>query len=287
MSDPNFIRRTRRRGLRQLAGLATVFVAMVAYWMTAGVDSVTAQQAAAGAPATAQIEADAPAIRTIPNKNLLQIIRAGGIVMVPILICSFLTLVFMLERGMALRRGRVIPGPFVKRFMHQLAEGELDREQALQLCEENRSPVAQVFAAAIRKWSRPAAEIEQAICDSGERTVNGLRRYVRLFNGISTISPLLGLLGTVFGMISAFNDIAGSDAMGRPELLAAGISEALITTAAGLCVAIPALVCYLFFISRVDQLTIEIDTLGQELVELICVDAVDEKPTRSRRREAA
>lgn len=235
---------------------------------------------------TSDVEAATP--RTIPNKNLLQIIRAGGVVMVPILFCSFLTLVFMLERGMALRTGRVIPGPFVKRFLHQISAGELDATAALQLCEEDRSPIATVFAAAARKWGRSAGEIEQAVLDQGERTVNGLRRYVRLFNGISTVSPLLGLLGTVLGMISAFNDIAGSDAMGRPELLAAGISEALITTAAGLCVAIPALVCHLFFVSRVDQLTIEIDRLGQQLVDLIHSEAQRERPTRSRRpREAA
>jgi biopolymer transport protein ExbB len=233
-------------------------------------------------------DAETPNARPIPNKNLLQIIRAGGIVMMPILFCSFLTLVFALERGMALRRGRVLPGPFTKRFLHQLAEGELDRDEALQLCEENRSPIAQVFGAAIRKWNRPTVEVEQAVLDQGERTVNVLRRYVRLFNGISTISPLLGLLGTVFGMIQAFNDIAATDAMGRPELLASGISEALITTAAGLCVAIPALVCYLFFVSRVDQLTIEIDALGQQVVALISNDSESARPTRSRRsRDAA
>src|SRR5690348_861461 len=147
----------------------------------------------------------------IPQKNLLQIMKAGGILMIPILFCSFITLVFVFERAIALRRGRVIPGPFVKRFLHQLSEGQLDREQALQLCEENRSPVAQVFAAAVRKWGKPAVEVEQAVLDAGERASNGLRKYVRIFNAVSTISPLLGLLGTVFGMIKAFNDISTSD----------------------------------------------------------------------------
>jgi biopolymer transport protein ExbB len=175
--------------------------------------------------------------------------------------------------------------------LHQLGEGELDRETALQLCLESKSPVAEVFAGAVRKWGKPAVEVEQAILDQGERAANGLRRYVRVFNGVATLGPLLGLLGTVFGMIRAFNEIASSDAMGRPELLAAGISEALITTAAGLSVAIPALSCYLFFISRVDQLIVRIDGLGQEIVGMISAEALQErpqsKPSRSRSREAA
>jgi len=225
----------------------------------------------------------------IPQRNLFQIIRAGGLMMVPLLVCSFLTLMFAFERAIALRRGRVIPRPFVKRFLHQLSEGQLDREKSLELCEENGSPVAQVFAAAVRKWGRPTVEVEQAVLDAGERAANGLRKYVRTFNGVFTLSPLLGLLGTVIGIIKAFNDISTSDAMGRPELLSRGISEALITTAGGLAVAIPALVCYLFFLSRVDQLIIELDALGQQVVGAVSAEALQAaaKPSRVRSREPA
>jgi biopolymer transport protein ExbB len=252
-----------------------------------------AQAPAAGSTAVdAKAEAHAVAeLAPIPSKNLWSIVRAGGILMIPIGACSFIALVFVFERAIALRKGRVIPKPFVKRFLHKLEEGQLDREQALLLCEESGSPVADVFAHGVRKWGRPAVEVEQAILDGGERAVNGLRRYVRVFNGVSTISPLLGLCGTVFGMIRAFNEIATSDAMGRPELLAGGISEALLTTAAGLVVAIPALVAYLFFISRVDRLVIEIDALGQQLVGMISAEALQEqsqrKSARSTRRDAA
>ncbi len=209
----------------------------------------------------------------IPTKNLLQVLKEGGPLMIPIGICSFILFVFVFERSISLRKGRVIPGPFVKRFLEQIREKQLEREQALKLCEENGSPVAEVFAAAVKKWGRPSVEVEQAIIDAGERVTNGLRRYLRLFNGITTISPLLGLLGTVLGMIRAFNAIVAAGAMGRPELLAAGISQALLTTAAGLTVAIPALIAYLYFVSRVDRLVIEIDALGQELVGLISADA--------------
>jgi len=209
----------------------------------------------------------------IPTKNLLEVLHDGGPLMIPIGVCSFVLLVFVFERTIALRRGRVIPRPFVRRLLEQIREGQLSREAALELCEKNASPVAEVFGAAISKWGRPAVEVEQAIIDTGERVANGLRRYLRLLNGITTISPLLGLLGTVLGMISAFNAIASADAMGRPELLAGGISEALLTTAAGLTVAIPALIAYLFFAGRVDRLIIEIDALGQQLVGLIAADA--------------
>jgi biopolymer transport protein ExbB len=227
---------------------------------------------------------------TIPTTSLIQIMQDGGVLMYPILLCSIISLVFVFERAISLRRGRVIPDPFVKRFLHQLREGQLDREQALQLCEENKSPVAMVFASAVRKWGRPSVEVEQALIDGGERITNDLRRYLRVFNGVSTVSPLLGLLGTVFGMIAAFNAIATSKALGRPELLASGISEALLTTAFGLAVAIPALICYWLFVSLVDRRIIEIDALGQELVRLISADGIADslpaKTARSRRRES-
>lgn len=221
----------------------------------------------------------------IPTKNLLQVFRDGGLLMYPIGLCSIILLVFVFERAISLRRGRVIPGPFVKRFIEQLKDGRIDQEQALALCEENQSPVAEVFAAAVKKWGRSCVEVEQAILDSGERVTTRLRQYLRLFNGISTISPLLGLLGTVLGMISAFNAIADSgEAAGQRELLASGISQALLTTAAGLTVALPALIAYLFFSGRVDRLIIEIDAHSQEVVNAIASDGwKDKKKPASRR----
>ena len=229
--------------------------------------------------------------QTIATQNLLGVMRDGGPILIPIGICSFVLFIFVFERAISLRRGRVIPRPFVKRFLHQLQEDQLQPVQALRLCEENCSPVADVFAAALKKWGRPAVEVEQAVLDAGERVATGLRRYLRLFHGISTLSPLLGLLGTVVGMISAFNAIATADAMGRPELLAAGISEALLTTAAGLSVAIPAIIANFYFISRVDRLVIEIDGLGQQIVNAIASDGwknpAQKKPARKEPSKAA
>lgn len=216
----------------------------------------------------------------IPTKNLWEILQQGGPLMIPIAICSLILVAFVLERTISLRRGRVIPGPFTKRFLKQLSDGDLDRDTALKLCEENGSPVADVLAGAVRKWGRPAVEVEQAIIDAGERSTNGLRKYLRVINGVATVTPLLGLLGTVVGMIRAFNNIATADALGRPELLAGGISQALLTTAFGLSVAIPALIFYLFFVSRVDQLIIEIDAIGQEVVNTISAEELKSKAGR-------
>jgi biopolymer transport protein ExbB len=237
--------------------------------------------------ATGAASAKAPDEAAIPTKSLLGILREGGLVMLPLGACSFVLLVFVFERSISLRRGRVVPRPFVKRFLHQLEDNQLDRDQAVLVCEENGSPIARVFGAAVKKWGRPAVEIEQAIIDSGERVVHELRSYLRVFNGIATVSPMLGLLGTVCGMIRAFNDIASSDAMGRPELLAKGISEALLCTAMGLMVAVPAQVLYWWFVSVVDRLTVRIDSLGQEVLSTISAEAINEanqsKPARARK----
>ncbi len=228
--------------------------------------------------------ADEPAMS---NKNLFGIIRDGGLVIYPLFVCSFILLVFAFERFISLRSGRVIPRPFVKRFMHQLQEGQLDRDEARLVCEENGSPTALIFAAAVRKWGRPAVEVEQAVIDAGERACGNLRRYLRVFSGLGTIGPLLGLLGTVFGIIRAFGDIAMSESTGRTEMLSHGISEALYCTAFGLSVAIPAVVLHLYFVSRVDRLVIQIDTLGQEVVNTISAEALQEASQSRRTKKTA
>jgi biopolymer transport protein ExbB len=177
----------------------------------------------------------------IPTTDLRQIIHDAGPLMYAILLCSFLLVAFTLERVISLRRSRVIPKPFVKRFLQQLSDGQLDRDEALALCQQSGSPVSQVFAGAVLKWGRPSVEVEQGVIDAGERVTNGLRQYLRVFYGVATVGPLLGLMGTVLGMIQTFNVIAASDALGRAELLAGGIAKALLNTAGGLGVAIPCL----------------------------------------------
>jgi len=234
------------------------------------------------------ILADASA--PIPTRSLLEMLIAGGPLILPIVLASFVLLVVVFERMISLRRRKVVPRLFVERFLMQVREGALDRAEALDRCEEQSSHIARVFAAAVRKWGKPAVEVEQSVLDEGERIANILRRYLRVMNGVSTVSPLLGLLGTVWGMMQAFNVIAVSPAAGRAELLAGGISVALITTAAGLFVAIPAMIIYLYFVGRVDSLIMEIDDHGQELVGLISFEALEERKMQrsaTMRRKAA
>jgi biopolymer transport protein ExbB len=256
-------------------GLALVLFSFMATVNVAG------QERRAAAPAARPAAKEAK-----PTKSMLATFHDGGPMMYPIALCSFALFVFVFERFIALRGGRVIPRPFVKRLLQQLRDGQLDREKALKLCAENRSPVAQVFAAAVKKWGRSSVEVEQAILDSGERVNNDLRKHLRLMSGISQVSPLLGLLGTVLGMIVSFNGISAAEGSeGQREMLAGGIAQALLTTAAGMLVAVPALTAYLYFVGRVDGLITEIDSLGQEIVELISADALGE--SRAARRPKA
>ena len=208
--------------------------------------------------------------------RLTDLLRRGGVLMIPIIICSLILLVFVLERFVSLRKGIIIPGPFVKRVLEQVRSGELNRESAITVCERNGSAIANVFKAGFSKWGRPSVEIEQAVLDEGERESNKLRRYLRLINGVATVCPLLGMLGTVLGMIHAFDAIAAAAPMqSEPSMtIATGISQALLTTAAGLTVAIPALIAYLFFSGRADRHVMDLDSLGMKVVNLVSAEAI-------------
>jgi len=222
---------------------------------------------------------------TVPTaRRLTDLLTRGGLLMIPIGICSFILVVFVFERFISLRKGRIIPGPFAKRFLEQLREGQLTQNAAMAICDRNNSATADVFRAGVAKWGKPAVEVEQAVLDEGERTSNRLRKYLRLINGVATVCPLLGLLGTVFGMIHAFDSIAvtSSASVDQASLTATGISQALITTAAGLSVAIPALIAYLFFSSRVDKHVMEIDQLGMKVVNLISAEGLSAKKLKPR-----
>lgn len=219
--------------------------------------------------------------------SLFDSLVAGGPMLLPILLASIVMVIVVMERMVALRRRAVVPKPFIHCVLSQLREGET-REGAMLLCESDSSHIAQVFEAGLWRWGKSAVEVEQAILDEGERTAANLRRNLRVINGVAQVCPLLGLLGTVWGMMAAFDAIASDSAMGRPELLAGGIGQALLSTAAGLAVAIPALTFYLYFVGRVDGLVMEIDRRGQELVQLISAEGLqDRKGAKGPKKKAA
>lgn len=248
----------------------------------------------AATPSATSGETDSESSKAIGATRVTDLLRRGGVLMIPIGICSLILLVFVLERLVSLRKGRIIPGPFVSRVLDQVRSGELNRESAMTICERNGSAIANVFQAGFSKWGRPSVEIEQAVLDEGERESNKLRRYLRLINGVATVCPLLGMLGTVLGMIHAFDAIAAV-APGQAEssiTIATGISQALLTTAAGLTVAIPALIAYLFFSGRADRHVMELDSLGMKVVNLVSAEAIalnqkSKTTSRTKSRKAA
>ena len=206
--------------------------------------------------------------------SLLQRLLSGGFLMIPLALCSLVVIALAVERLVALRRGRVIPRPFVRRFTECVQDGQLSHDEALTICDEFDCPVAEVFHATVKRWGRPTVEIEQAVMDAGERVADGLRKYLRLFSAVSNVAPLLGLLGTVVGMIDAFEALGTASGDAPPDQLAEGISQALLTTAAGLSVAIPAYLAHVYFSARADRYLVEIDAICQQVVDSISAEGL-------------
>lgn len=233
-------------------------------------------QAEPGAPGA---EPAAHRLPQIPDTPEGIIEALGWEFVIPFTLASIVAVWISIERMVVLRRGRVIPRPFVERFLQHLQAGQLDPPTALHLCEQSGSPVAAVFAHGIRKWGKPSVEVEQAIIDGGERQVSQLRKHLRILNGVSTLTPLLGLLGTVLGMIQSFNHIATADPSQKSAELAMSIGLALLTTAVGLIISIPALVMYMYLSGKVDSLVIDMDDLAQNVVHLISAEALASQMT--------
>ncbi len=189
-------------------------------------------------------------------------------------ICSVVTVGYTLERMMALRRGRVIPRDFVNRFLERLSAGKLDRDRAAELCRANESPMARVFGHVVRYWGQPAATIRQVLDHDAGREVLDLRRNVRVLNGTATLAPLLGLLGTVIGMIQSFDAIGGRAGGAKGEALAQGISLALVSTALGLAIAVVSVAAYYSLLNRVDILVRDLDDNARRVIDLVSAEAL-------------
>jgi biopolymer transport protein ExbB len=140
----------------------------------------------------------------------------------------------------------------------------------IELCKQNQSPVARVFAAGLKRMGEPIEAVERHINEAGQREVISMRKHLRVLAVIASVAPLLGLLGTILGMITAFQTVAvAGEALGKTELLAQGIYKAMITTAAGLIVAIPALLFHHWLNARVQKLVVDIDLTSVDFVEQI------------------
>jgi biopolymer transport protein ExbB len=197
---------------------------------------------------------------------MFEIVAAGGIVMVPIILCSILAVAITLERLWTLREQRVVPAELADKVWQWVESRALSEKQTTAL--QQHSPLGRVLAAGLVNRHRDRAVMLEAIDDAGRHVVHDLERFLNTLGTIAAITPLLGLLGTVTGMIRTFKAITVAG-VGNPAAMAGGISEALITTAAGLLVAIPALVAYRYLRGRVDALVIQMEKESIKLVQAI------------------
>ena len=197
---------------------------------------------------------------------MFEIVVAGGIVMVPIILCSILAVAITLERLWTLREQRVVPVELTDKVWQWVENRALSDKQILAL--QQHSPLGSVLAAGLASRNRDRSVMVQAIEDAGRHVAHDLERFLNTLGTIAAVSPLLGLLGTVTGMIRTFKAITVAG-VGNPAAMAGGIAEALITTAAGLLVAIPALFAYRYLRGRVDALVIQMEKESIKLVQAI------------------
>jgi len=192
----------------------------------------------------------------------------GGPMMIPIFICSLFALGVFVERLSSLGKTTIIPPDFLDGLHEIMRSPTRDRTAALAYCHDSKSPLGPILAAGIKRLDATPELMEKHVQDAGDRSLLTLRKNVRVLTVIASICPLLGLLGTIFGMIDAFQTVAISgEALGKTELLAEGIYEAMITTAAGLLVAIPVLIGYHYLSARIDGLVTELDQLTVDFLD--------------------
>jgi len=185
--------------------------------------------------------------------------------MIPIAIASLFGLAIVIERLFSLRKSRVVPPDFVAQVHAAFRDGS---DRALAFCRDHPCPVASVASVALRYRHDDPGLRSKRIEEAGLRAAAGLRRNLRGLSVVVAVSPLPGLLGTIFGMIKAFRTVAQSaEALGRTELLAGGIYEAMVATAAGLTFAIPALLAYHWLAAKADSLVLDIDDACNQLAD--------------------
>lgn len=197
---------------------------------------------------------------------MLEVFQKGGFIMYPILICSLIAMTIFFERMFYLKSIKTKSKKFVLRVKNLVKKGSI--ELAISACRKSPTPISKIMLAGLMKSGRGRDEIKEAVEDSANQEIPVLEGNLSTLATVGNIAPLLGLLGTVFGMIKAFNVISAMG-IGKPELLAGGISEALLTTAFGLSIGIPTIVIYNYLSHRVDKLIREMEINCVELIDLL------------------
>ncbi|MFT5224676.1 MAG: biopolymer transport protein ExbB [Polaribacter sp.] len=206
---------------------------------------------------------------------MLELVQAGGWLMIPILLCSVIAVAIIAERSWTLRERKVIPGKLVSGIWILLEKNALTDKHIQEI--EEGSPLGKVLAAGLSNRHLSRDLVRESIQENGRFVVHEMERFMNTLGTIATITPLLGLLGTVIGMIKVFTAITTAG-VGDPGQLAGGISEALITTAAGLTIAIPCLIFHRHLKRKIDDLVIGMEAEAMKLVVFLHSDVLDGDP---------
>lgn len=197
---------------------------------------------------------------------MLELFKAGGWLMLPLLICSVLSIAIIAERFWSLQKKRIAPPELIPQIWQWLKFKQVDEQRIKSL--RTNSPLGQVLAVGLLNRNSAREITKESIEDIGRHVTQSLERNLNTLGTVAAISPLLGLLGTVVGMIKVFAVIT-TEGVGNPETLAGGISEALLTTAAGLAVAIPSLIFYRHFRGKINKLVIDMEEQAMQLIEIL------------------
>ena len=204
----------------------------------------------------------------------IEVFEKGGVLMYPIFISSLVAVTIFFERMFYLKGIKTKSKRFVLRLNNLIKKGSINL--AISACRKSPTPISQIMLAGLMKYGQSRKEIKEAIEDSANQEIPLLEKHLSTLATIGNITPLLGLLGTVFGMIKAFNVIAVMG-VGKPEALAGGISEALLTTAFGLSIAIPTIVIYNYLSNRVDKIIREMEVSCVDLLDLLTREDIVEE----------
>lgn len=197
---------------------------------------------------------------------MVEIFRAGGPLMWIILLCSLVALTIIFERMFTLRKEKIAPTGLGKQVIDLFNTGKVTKEKIAVL--NNHSPLGSIYAAGLSNVEHGKDDMREALEEAGKQVVHRMGRYLNTLGTIASITPLIGLLGTVIGMIKVFTAITVVG-VGDPTVLSGGISEALITTAAGLSVGIPCLMLYRYFRSRINELTVMLEEQALGLMDAV------------------
>ena len=229
----------------------------------------------APAPSTVPAPNPSPAISSpgagvfLDRAKITEILKVENPLIWPMILCSIVALGYFLDRWFSLRRSRIVPRDFVNRFLDRLGSGKLDRDRAFDLCKANDTPASRVFSQVLMMWGEPAGQIRSAISQAVGMEYMLLRKNIRVLNATATLAPLIGLLGTVVGIIDSFNALGAKNVPSKSAALAEGIGLALVMTALGLVVAIGSVTAYYYLLGKLDSMMVSLEQESLRVMELV------------------